>query len=82
MVGRVTILANSDCPHCVHATDALTQWCCDEGVTVAGVDLRRHPEAALRFSAEQSPVVVVEGNGGPRVHLGVPTHDDFLRMLR
>lgn len=82
MVGRVTILANSDCPHCIHATDAVTAWCCEEGVPVAGVDLRQHPEAALRYSAEHSPVVVVEREEGPRVVLGLPTHADFLRLVR
>ena len=78
----VTILANPTCPHCVQATDTLTQWCCDEGIPVAGIDLEHHPEAGQRWALEHSPAVVFDAAGGPRLYAGFPTHEEFLRLAR
>lgn len=76
----VTLLANSRCPHCVQAVDRMTEWAIEEGVAVAAVDLWAHPEAAGWFEAETSPVVVLEG-GRPQVHLGMPDHAAFHRLV-
>lgn len=78
----MTILANSECPHCVHATDTLTAWCLDAGLPVAGVDLVRHPQAAWKRNVEHSPSVVFEAPGGARVFAGFPTHAEFDRLTR
>ena len=79
--GLVTILANADCPHCVQATDRLTEWCCEAGVPVAGLDLARHPEAALRRDVEHSPAIVYEAPEGTRIFAGFPSHEQFERLL-
>lgn len=78
--GLVTILANSDCPHCVQATDTLTGWCCDAGLPVAGIDLLRHPEAATERNVEHSPSVLYQSPTGPRIYAGFPTHAEFERL--
>lgn len=78
--GLVTILANSDCPHCVHATDTLTAWCCDAGLPVAAIDLSRHPEVATERNVEHSPSVVYQAAGGPRIFPGFPSHEEFDRL--
>lgn len=76
----VTVLCNPDCPHCTHAVDRMTEWAVEAGVPIAGLDLTRHPEAATRLDLEHSPVVLVEGGRGPRIHVGVPTHDEFVHL--
>lgn len=76
----VTILANAGCPHCVHATDMLTDWCCEQGLAVAGIDVLHHPDAAARWNLEGSPAVVVERGGTAHVFAGFPTHDEFARL--
>lgn len=77
----VTILANPTCPHCVLATDTLTDWCCAEGLPVAGIDLAHHPKAGQRWSLEHSPSVVVQADAGPtRVFAGFPSHAEFLAL--
>lgn len=76
--GLVTILANPGCPHCVHATDTLTEWCVEAGLPVAGIDLAHHPGPAVRLGIEHSPSIVYRG----RVLAGLPTHDEFLRFTR
>lgn len=80
----VTILANADCPHCVQATDTLTDWCWDAGLPVAGVDVRHHPEEAERWRVEHSPALVVEADRDrpARVFAGIPTHAEFLTFVR
>lgn len=78
--GLVTILANADCPHCVHATDTLTDWCCEAGIPVAGLDVTRHRELAQRFDVEGSPALVYQTAAGEEVFTGIPTHDEFLRL--
>lgn len=72
----VTLLANPDCPHCVQAVDRLTEWAIEEGLPVAGVDLRHHPEAGGWFETEASPVVVFDAPDD-RVLVGMPTHQAF-----
>lgn len=79
--GLVTILANADCPHCAKASDTLAQWCAEAGVPVAGLDLTRHPEAALRRDVEHSPAVLYEVAGRQRIFPGFPTHAEFDRLL-
>lgn len=75
----VTILANAECPHCVQATETLTGWCCAEGIPVAGLDVRRHPEAAEAWRVEHSPALLLEADHEPtRVFAGLPTHAEFL----
>ena len=76
----VTILANAECPHCVQATDTLTQWCCEEGLPVAGVDVAHHPEIAQRWDLEHSPAVIYDTGRGARVFPGFPSHAEFLRF--
>jgi glutaredoxin len=78
MQGLVTILANPECPHCVHATDLVTDWCCEMGLPVAGVDLPQHPEVARPWRLESSPAVVYEADGARRIFTGFPTHDEFV----
>lgn len=81
--GIVTILANPECPHCVHATDKLTEWCCEIGAPVAGVDVLHHPEVAKRWNLEESPSILLERPGGPpKIFAGFPTHAEFLRFMR
>lgn len=80
MHGLVTILANPECPHCVHATDLVTDWCCEADLPVAGVDLAQHPQAAQPWALESSPAVVYEDGGRRRVFAGFPTHEEFLAL--
>lgn len=81
--GLVTILANAECPHCVHATDTLTDWCCEAGLPVAGVDLAHHPEAGTAWGIERSPSLVYSAaDGRPRLFAGFPTRAQFQRLTR
>lgn len=80
--GLVTILANADCPHCVQATDTVTDWCCEAGLTVAGLDVAHHPEVAQMLHVEHSPAVVYRVGANERVFPGFPTHAEFLRFTR
>ena len=83
MARLVTILANPECPHCVHATDRLAAWCEEIGLPVAGVDVAHHPEMATRWKVEQSPSLVLDrGNGRTEVFAGLPTHDEFIQWAR
>lgn len=77
----VTILANADCPHCAHATDALTEWCCEAGIPVAGVDVAHHPEVATRWGVEHSPAVLYETQGRTSVLAGFPSHAEFRDLV-
>jgi glutaredoxin len=72
---HVEVLANPECPHCVHILDEVADMAAHEGVPVAGVDVRHHPEAAHGF--EHSPVVLY----GRRFVLGMPTLDEFRRLV-
>lgn len=78
----VTILANPDCQHCVHATDTLAAWCAEAGLPVAGIDIVHHPEEAERWHVERSPTLVFDRDGMTTVFAGVPTRDEFLRFVR
>jgi len=79
----VTILANPECPHCVHATDTLAAWCEELGLPVAGLDIVHNPEVAQRWKVEQSPTLIMDrGDGKTAVFAGVPTHDEFVRWTR
>lgn len=80
--GLVTILANADCPHCVHATDTVTDWCREAGITVAGLDVAHHREVADKLHVEHSPAVVYRVGGTDRVFPGFPTHEEFLQFTR
>jgi glutaredoxin len=79
-VESVTVLANSTCAHCVHALDVLTEWAIEEGIAVAGLDLVAHPDAAEWANAETSPILVFEGTE-ERIFAGMPSHDDFHRLV-
>ena len=78
--GLLTILANADCPHCVHATDTLTDWCCEEGIPVAGLDITRYRELARQLQVQESPALVYRTAAGQQVYAGIPTHEEFLRL--
>ena len=62
----IEVLANPDCAHCRRAVDEVADAAAQEGIPVAGLDLRRHPEAALRHGFEHSPLFRV----GSRVYPG------------
>ena len=81
---RLTILVNAHCPHCLQAVDHLTDWCVESGIPVAGLDLWTHPEVAGGLASEHSPTLVFAGAAGQaeRVHVGMPTHEEFLRLAR
>ena len=68
----IEVLANPDCAHCRHAVDEVMDAAARQGIPVAGVDLRRYPQAAGGF--EHSPMVRV----GDRLFAG---HVDA-RLLR
>lgn len=70
----IEVLANPDCPHCLHALDDVTEAAARGGVPVAGIDLRRHAEVAEGF--EHSPLFRVGG----RVFQG-PLDAELLRAL-
>ena len=53
----IEVLANPDCAHCRHAVDEVTDAAARQGIPVAGVDLRKYPQAAGGF--ERSPLVRV-----------------------
>lgn len=53
----IEVLANPDCAHCRRAVDEVTEAAARQGIPVAGVDLRRHPQAAGGY--EHSPMVRV-----------------------
>lgn len=72
----VEVVCNPDCAHCVHALDVVTQLALDQGVPIAGVDARAHPERAGAW--EHSPLVVV----GARAFAGVPTPDEFAALVQ
>lgn len=72
----IEVLANPECPHCLHALDEMTDAGVRAGVPVAGVDLRRHPEIAVRMGFEHSPLYRIGG----RVHEG-PLDAGLVRML-
>ena len=74
----VILLCNPDCPHCVQAVDRMTEWAIEEGIAVAGLDLRQHPEAGGWLEAEASPIAVFDAPE-ERVLVGVPTHEAFHR---
>ncbi|HEX2021156.1 MAG TPA: hypothetical protein VHH36_00465 [Candidatus Thermoplasmatota archaeon] len=76
----LTILANSRCAHCCQAVDHLTDWAVEESLPVAGLDLWAHPEAGAWVNAEHSPVLVFEGPKA-RVHVGMPSHAEFHRLV-
>lgn len=80
--GLVTILANASCPHCMRATDTLTDWCCEAGIPVAGLDVARHREAANERHIEHSPAIVFAIGGQERVFAGMPTHAEFTQLTR
>lgn len=80
--GLVTILANAACPHCLHATDTLTDWCCEVGIPVAGLNVAHHREAADERNIEHSPALVFAIGGRERVFAGMPTHEEFVRFTR
>lgn len=79
----VTILANARCPHCVQATDTLTEWCCEAGLPVAGIDLAHHPDVGARWAIEHSPAIVYhDARGADHVYTGFPSHEEFLQLTR
>lgn len=80
--GLLTILANADCPHCVQATDTLTDWCCEAGIPVAGLDIAHHEDVAQKLHVEHSPSVLYRVAGRERMFAGFPTHEEFLRFTR
>ena len=71
----VEVLANPECPHCLRILDHVARFAEAEGVPVAGVDIRHHPEAAHGF--EHSPVVYY----GHRYVLGMPTLEEFRTLV-
>lgn len=83
MAGLVTILANPECPHCVHATDTVAAWCVEMGLPVAGVDILHHPEMALDLRIEHSPAILFDRGGGrAAIFAGLPTHAEFVALAR
>lgn len=80
--GLLTILANASCPHCVHATDTLTDWCSEAGIPVAGLDVAHFREFADEHRIEHSPSILYRTGERERVFSGMPTHDEFLRFTR
>ena len=70
----IEVLANPDCPHCLHALDDVTEAAAQRGVPVAGIDLRHHAEVADGF--ERSPLFRV----GDRVFQG-PLDAELLQRL-
>lgn len=77
----VTVLANPSCAHCMHACDCMTEWALAAGVPIAAIDVCKHPEVAMERGIEMSPAVVIEGRPGHEF-IGVPTHTEFLRLIR
>lgn len=85
MPGRLTettlfVLANPDCPHCVHAMDTMTDWAVEEHIPVAGVDVRHHPQIEDAWALESSPVLVFRGTHGEHVHVGMPDRASFTEL--
>lgn len=81
MPGLVTILANPECPHCVHAVDTVALWCIEIGLPVAGLDMPHHPEMVAKHHVEHSPSILFERDGGrTTLFAGLPSHAEFLRM--
>lgn len=62
----IEVLANPDCAHCLHALDEVTDAATREGIPVAGLDLRLHPEVAEQQGFEHSPLFRV----GTRLYPG------------
>ena len=77
----LTIYANPICPHCVQATDMVTQWCTEAGVPVAGADITTQPELLSRLGVEHSPALVLRTGQEERVLPTVPSHDVFARWV-
>lgn len=74
------VLANPECPHCLHALDTATDWAVAEHIPIAGVDVRHHPEAEDPWSLETSPVLVFRSPQGEKVCVGMPARAEFARL--
>ena len=77
----LTVLANSECPHCVQAVDLLTDLAVHEGIPIAAIDVAHHPEQAARWDAESSPFLVFAAPGrADATYAGMPDAEAFHRL--